>query len=172
MSTLVAYTTRYGSTKQYAEWIASEVGAKLAAASDVSPSDLDQYDTVVCGCYLRMGRYRGFEFLKDNWEKIKDKKVILFTVSGAPAHSPEQAKWFETNVPTDMCARIVHVALQGRSMNLNLFDRALLAFPKTFLWIKYLLRPTPENRAATRVFKPFDGVKKEYVDPIVLKLRT
>lgn len=45
----VIYKSKYGSTKQYAEWIAKELDASLFEATNIKPSQLLDYDVVVYG---------------------------------------------------------------------------------------------------------------------------
>jgi flavodoxin len=164
---LVAYTSKYGSTKQYAEWIAEGAGTIAKQAAEVTEADITGSDIVLCGGYLRVGKIRGREFLIRHWPALQGKKVALFTVSGAPRTSSEQKTWFEANIPAEIRAHVQHFPLQGRAMNLDLLDRTILWFPKTALRLKCFFRPTPENKAATNSFKLFDGVKREYIEPIL-----
>ena len=80
MSTVVIYKSKYGSTKQYAEWIAEELGADLKNADDVKPEDLTPYDTVIYGAGVYVGCIAGIALISDNFEQLKDKKLIVFTV--------------------------------------------------------------------------------------------
>lgn len=164
---LVAYTSKYGSTQQYAEWIAEALGATAKRASEVTAEDIAASDVILCGAYLRIGKYMGADFLTSHWDLLKDKKVGLFTVSGAPGTSPEQAKWFEANIPREVRARVRHFPLQGRSRDLDLKDRMLIWFPKMAWRITYMLDRSPKNKATLESFKPFDGVKREYIQPIL-----
>ena len=52
----VVYKSRYGTTKQYAEWIAKALDAILLEASVVKPSQLASFDIVVYGGGLYAGR--------------------------------------------------------------------------------------------------------------------
>ena len=51
----VIYKSKYGSTKQYAEWIAQALDAPLFEASSVNPAQLAEYDVVVYGGGLYAG---------------------------------------------------------------------------------------------------------------------
>lgn len=170
MATLVTYESKYGSTQQYAEWIASEIGAETKRIPEVRSADLARYDRVVIGGYLHMGKIVGIDFLLQEWNVLQQKKVVLFTVSGA-GPGPAEERFYADNVPIDIRQRIAHFGLLGRAMNLDMKDRFLVAVPRTMLFLKYCVNRTPENKAAYEGFKPFDGVRKENLDPLLAHLR-
>lgn len=167
MGTLVAYTSKYGSTRQYAEWIASDLGADLREAGTVCDADIAAHDTVVVGGYLHIGKIIGADFLVKHQEALKPKKVFLFSVAGAPADDPQRKVWFEGSVPVGIRKHVTHFPLQGRAMVLDWKDSFLMLFPRASVWLAYRLRPTPENKKAYEGFRPFDGVKREAIQPLV-----
>ena len=133
MKTLVLYTSKYGSTKQYAEWIAEELGTISRPLAAVTADDVAACNTLVIGCYVRMGKLMGAEFLAQHWDALQHIHVVLFSVAAAPSESLERVKWFEESVPTHIRAQITHVPLRGRVRNLDLKDRAIIAMPKFML---------------------------------------
>ena len=80
MSTIVVYKSKYGSTEQYAKWIAEELGADLRNAEHTKLNDLLPYDTVIYGAGVYIGCIAGIALISDNYERLKDKKLIVFTV--------------------------------------------------------------------------------------------
>lgn len=84
MNTIVIYKTKYGATKTYAEWIAEEIGCKTANAKDVSINDLLKYDTIIYGGGLYAEVINGVSLITKNLEKLKDKKLIVFTTGITP----------------------------------------------------------------------------------------
>ena len=51
----VVYCSRYGSTKQYAQWLAEDLGADLYDVRRVYKEKLETYDTIVFGGGLYYG---------------------------------------------------------------------------------------------------------------------
>ena len=85
MSTIVIYKTKYGSTKTYAEWIAEEIGCdNIAEASTVKIDDLLKYDTIVYGGGLYAEVINGVSIITKNLDKLKDKKIAIFTTGLTP----------------------------------------------------------------------------------------
>ena len=171
MKAVILYRSKYGSTRQYAEWIAEDLGADIFSVGEFPPEKLTGYDTVIIGGYLRMGKIIGADFLISNWPVLQSKKVVLFSVAGAPANSPERARWFENTIPASIREKVTHVPLQGRAMKLSPMDRLLVSVPGMVSRLKYLLRPGTGNKPASRSFKPFDGVKRESIGPLVGSMR-
>ncbi len=83
---IVVYESKYGTTKKYAEWIAEDLGADLIERKSASADALNGYDVIVYGGGLYAGGVIGFSFIKNNFNIIKDKKILLFTCGlGDPA---------------------------------------------------------------------------------------
>ena len=91
----VIYKSRYGSTKKYAEWIAQEAGADLLEHSQAKINDLVKYDTIVYGGNLHAGKIDGKELIVNNFEKIKEKKLIIFWVGSSPVDEIATEKLFQ-----------------------------------------------------------------------------
>lgn len=86
---VVVYESKYGSTKKYAEWIAQETKADLFKKSEVKIEKLIKYDTVIYGGGLYASGIAGISIITKNYEKIKDKKIIIFTVGLASTDKEE-----------------------------------------------------------------------------------
>lgn len=84
MNAVVVYKSKYGSTKAYAEWIAEELGCEAFEASQIKASDLEPYDTIVYGGGLYAEVIAGVSLITKNIEKLKDKKLIVYTTGLTP----------------------------------------------------------------------------------------
>ncbi len=84
MNTIVIYRSKYGSTRDYAKWIAEELKCETADAKDVNAADLGKYDTVIYGGGLYGGVINGIALITKNFEKIKNKNIVVFTTALAP----------------------------------------------------------------------------------------
>ena len=84
MKTLVAYKSKYGSTKAYAEWIAQELGCEAKEYKSVKASDLLQYDVIVYGGGLYAEMIAGINLITKNFDKLNDKKIAIFTTGLTP----------------------------------------------------------------------------------------
>ena len=84
MKTIVIYKSKYGSTKQYAEWIAEALSADLFEAKNVKAADLEKYDTIIYGGGLYAEVIAGVTLITKNYDKLSDKKLIVFTTGITP----------------------------------------------------------------------------------------
>lgn len=96
----IIYKSKYGSTKKYAQWIAEETKADLFEYSEVEVKKLMQYDTIVYGGGLYANGIAGISIITKNYQVLKDKKIIVFTVGivstdSAEAFSPIIEKIFQ-----------------------------------------------------------------------------
>lgn len=80
---IVIYTSKRGSTKQYAEWIAEDLGGTAVPLADVKETDLHDYDCIVYGGWIRGSGIVDF----DKFAKMLDdelmKRLIVYGVGFA-----------------------------------------------------------------------------------------
>ena len=95
MSTIVIYKSKYGSTKQYAEWIAEALDCEVKEAKSVKADDLLKYDTIIYGGGLYAEIIAGVSLITKNIEKLKDKKLIVYTTGITP---PEVREYYDHEV--------------------------------------------------------------------------
>ena len=95
MKTIVIYKTKYGSTKAYAEWIADALSCCAVDAKTVKAADLEEYDTIIYGGGLYAEVINGVTLITKNIEKLRDKKIIVFTTGLTP---PEYREYYNKYV--------------------------------------------------------------------------
>ena len=76
---LVVYNSKYGHTKQYAQWLAEELKADICNGKKLKKKELNDYSTILFGSSLYAGTNKAASLIVKNLEQIKDKKVVLFT---------------------------------------------------------------------------------------------
>lgn len=89
MNAIVLYKSKYGSTKAYAQWIAEDLGCKAKDAKGVKVDDLLTYDTIIYGGGLYAENIAGASLITKNIEKLKDKKLIIYTTGITPLNVRE-----------------------------------------------------------------------------------
>lgn len=89
MSKVVLYRSKYGATKTYAEWIGSELGCEALDAKSVKIDDILKYDTIIYGGGLYAETINGVILLTKNMDKLKDKKLIVYTTGITPLNCRE-----------------------------------------------------------------------------------
>lgn len=84
METIVIYKSKYGSTKKYAQWISEELKCDIKTHKETKIEDLEKYDTVIYGGGLYGEVIAGVSLITKNIEKLKNKKIIIFTTGLTP----------------------------------------------------------------------------------------
>jgi menaquinone-dependent protoporphyrinogen IX oxidase len=157
---LIAYQSKYGSTKQYAEWIQWDTQGDLVNIENGDNADLARYDIMIIGGSVRTGNIVVAPFIKEHWSIIKDKKVILFTTSGTPPHHPKIRSIYEKSLPEEIRKEIKYFPLHGRisGKDLTLFDQFLISIGKVI---------EQDETLKKDMGKDFDGVKRENLLPLL-----
>lgn len=84
MPKIVIYKSRYGSTKDYANWIAEEIGCKAVEAKTVTADGLEKYDTIIYGGGLYAEVINGVSLITKNLDRLKNKKIAVFSTGITP----------------------------------------------------------------------------------------
>jgi len=109
----VIYKSKYGSTERYARWIAEETGADLFKSADASPNKLKGYDVLVFGGGLYAVNIIGISVLKNNFDKFKGKKLVVFSVGISPESQKALDSVREKNFSQPMQESIRFFHLRG-----------------------------------------------------------
>jgi menaquinone-dependent protoporphyrinogen IX oxidase len=85
MKTVIIYKSKTNFKKKYADWIAGGLSADVFEVSKVDSNTLLAYDTVIYGDGLHTIGINGEKFLKENLNKLEDRKVVLYATGAAPS---------------------------------------------------------------------------------------
>ena len=116
MSTIVVYRSKYGSTKKYAEWISEALGCKMLEFKEAKIEELMKYDTIIYGGGLYAEVINGVYLLTKNFEKIKDKKIVVYSTGITPLKYREyyDKLVIEKNFTPEMMERIKVFNFMGK----------------------------------------------------------
>ena len=84
MNTIILYATKNGSTQKAAELLAERIPGSAVFSIDSAPANLAEYDTVVIGACIRMGRVPRSvsSFMKERGNQLFAKRVAFFINCG------------------------------------------------------------------------------------------
>ena len=158
MKGAIFFSSKYGSTAQYARWIGEATGLPVFNVKD-SDADPSKYDFLIIGAPIIYYKLLNRKWMLSNWVNIEDKPIIFFTVSGAPA-GPKLEAWFKNSLPEFMISKMAHVALRGRQnpKELTLYDWVMLK-------IGGLKNKDPQARKEE--LYGFDYMDKSSIEPIL-----
>lgn len=103
IKTAVVFQSHYGSTKQYAQWIAEELSCDLWERKKIKAADLEPYHTIIYGGGLYAGGILGVDLLTKDFSRFCHKNLILFTCGLADPSNPSNVEGIQkiiTKAPT------------------------------------------------------------------------
>jgi menaquinone-dependent protoporphyrinogen IX oxidase len=169
--TAVIYKSKYGSTKKYAEWIASELKSILFECSQIKPEDLLQYDTIIFGGGLYASGINGISLITKNFQTIKNKNIIVFTVGLAATEDKEIFKpIIEKNCTQELRNKIKFFHLRGGIdyKKLNFIHKPMMAMLKTMVSKKKPEEMTDEDRMMLDTYgEKVDFTDKNTIEPLI-----
>jgi flavodoxin len=169
-NTVVVYQSNYGSAKRYAEWISEQIGCDMLETTKTDIKDLLKYDTIVYGGSLYAVGILGIALIKNNFDKLRDKKVIVFSVGASPAH-PEALEAVKNSNFTDAMKESVHYfhLRGGFDFNkLNLLHKVLMFLMKVKIQLKKKENRTNDEKGMLASYShPADWTNKKSIAPIV-----
>jgi len=133
---VVIYESKYGATKQYAQWIADDLECDLVSASETNPDAIMKYDTIIFGGGLYASGISGISLITKNFEKLKEKNLIVFTVGLADPSQKEQFKpILDKNFEADMLEKIAIFHLRGSIdyKKLGIIHQSMMAMLKAII---------------------------------------
>ena len=156
---VVLYRGKYGATQQYAKWLGLETGFPVfnLAKEKVNPTE---FDFIILGSAVYAGRYYIVDWLNKNWPLLKDKPLVLFTVSGTAPDHPDIKNYFNENLKSEMREKITYFPLRGK-LDLNDLNWLMRLF------FKMAAKSEKDEAARLRMKHGFDYVKKENIDPVL-----
>ena len=157
MKGAIFFSSKYGSTAEYAKWISEATGLPVFNIKDAP--DPSTYDFLILGSPIIYYKLSIYKWVKKHLKNIDNKPIIFFSVSGAPAGEKLDG-WIANSLPKYFIIHMNHVALQGRQIpeQLTFYDRMMLKIAGTF---------NKDPKARQEEFEGFDFMDKSTIQPIV-----
>ena len=173
MSGIILYKSKYGATRQYAEWISERTGFPCIKTDEADVKKLLDCDVIIIGGGIYASGIAGLSFLKKNIGKLKGKKIIAFCCGA----SPYEKSAFETIVKHNFKGEIEDIpCFYCRGT----FDMSSMSFKDRTLCKllrKAVAKKKPEDceiweKALIEVGENEKGdwMDKSYIEPIIAKV--
>lgn len=148
MKKIVVYYSKYGSTADYARWLAEASGAEVLPLVEAKHLDLAGYDRIVFGCPYYAFRLKIAGFVKQWLPRLTGKKIGFFAVGGEEPTSPDCRKIYDKTFSEKERAAMQFWYLPGRIV---------------------LARMKPLDRMIMRIMraKDFDRTDRNALAPLV-----
>lgn len=159
MNGAIFFSGQRGSTAQYAQWIGEATGLPVfdANRTQVAPSE---YDFLILGSSVILMKMTIRKWVRHNWDGIRQKPTLLFSVCGVAADDPLLQKWLRASYPDELIEQSPHFGLGGR-LDLSEFNWLMRLFMKVGAYTK----PTAAKKRD--MLEGFDRVDKASIAPIV-----
>lgn len=103
MKGVVIYKSKYGATAQYAKWISADLKLPYFETSELGDGDLKDYDYIILGTSVYVGKMLIKKWLKNNLKEIGTKKIFLYVVCGTPPDQQDKLNSYVTSsVPEEI----------------------------------------------------------------------
>ncbi|MDL2224731.1 flavodoxin domain-containing protein [Eubacteriales bacterium OttesenSCG-928-M02] len=135
MKIAILYTSKYGSTKQYAQWLKEALPeADLYEAKEAADKDLGAYDGLIYGGWLHAGNIKGLGALKKRRDLKPDMHLLVFGVGATPTEHAAIEQLVAQNQLPGM-ERVQYFYLPGNMdvAKMTLGDRTMMKMLKKVL---------------------------------------
>jgi menaquinone-dependent protoporphyrinogen IX oxidase len=166
----VIYQSHYGTTRQYAAWIAEELGAELMDRREVAPVALQKFDCVIYGGGLYAGGIIGADLAAKN----SCKKLIVFTVGLADPEITDYTAILRKNFPAGSYqpSKVFHLRGGIDYKKLNFVHRVMMAALKKMIDLKPASRRNEEEHEFVRTYgNAVDFTDRKTIIPLVSYIR-
>ncbi len=164
MKGIIIYKGKYGSTKQYAEWLSVDLNIPVLNSANAGKEQLGDCDFIVLGTSVYVGRLLIKDWLKQNLPALQGKKLFLFVVCGTPEEKKQKLqRYIELNVPAEIRNSCDVYFLPGKMImkNLSGFDRFMMKAGALFA----------KGAVAKKEMRmEYDDVKKEHLNQLLAAL--
>lgn len=174
----VVFQSKYGATRNYAQWIAKELPCDLLEGKNIKAGDLMPYDTIIFGGGLYAGSISGIKLLTKNFSRLSSRNLVIFTCGLAdPSNAiirEQIQKSLDKVLSPDMRDKIKVFHFRGAMDNsrLSLMHRAMMA-----MICKMLAKKTEntltdeENEMLANYGKTVDFTNRETTLPLINYIR-
>ena len=158
MSGAIYFMTKYGSTEEYARWLAEDTGLPAFNIEHAVPA-ISEQDFIVLVTPIYYYRPLMLKWMKEHLVALGEKPIVFVTVSGA-AGGDKLDSWLRDSLSPDFVAKIQHVAVRGRQRPQDL---------SWFHWImlKFAAAVNSDKQAAKEEAEGFDYMDRESIAPAV-----
>ncbi|MBC7873165.1 MAG: hypothetical protein H7Y01_04170 [Ferruginibacter sp.] len=105
MKGIIVYKGKYGATRQYAQWLGHELSLPVYTPEEIQKKELSLCDFIIIGTSVYIGKLQITQWLRNNLDVIRGKKLFLFQVAATP---PDQKEKLETYIRSGVPEELRH----------------------------------------------------------------
>ncbi|MGK2861148.1 MAG: flavodoxin domain-containing protein [Chitinophagaceae bacterium] len=106
MNGIIIFKGRYGTTRQYAQWISEELNLAYFATTELDEGNLSYFDFIIIGSSVYTGKLKISQWLQTNLKALRGKQIFFFQVAGtSPLEKEKLNTYFRQGVPEEIRAQ-------------------------------------------------------------------
>lgn len=113
MKTVIIYRSETGFTRQYALWLAEELGCEAVDYGDRKRVRPEDYDIIIYGGWFHAGGIRGLRWFQIQLPRLRGKRLAVFAVGACPTDDPGVEQALEANLPGPLWDGVARFYLRG-----------------------------------------------------------
>lgn len=167
MKTIVIYKSKSGYTETYAKWISQALQCDLVKSDGLKTEELIKYDTIIYGGGLYASMIAGIKLLKNNFDSLKDKNLVVWA-TGLQPETDETNEIWNHNLRDPKYKSIKTFYLRGGLdyNKLNFLNKTIIKALKKSLQKKKEL--TDVEKGMLEAFEnPQDYSNREEITPLI-----
>lgn len=166
MKGLIVYATCYGSTKQYAEWIAEDTGYTCRCNKDVTDDELREADTIILGSWVLAHKLFLAKWIGEKKEILSGKRLYFYSVSGAKPGDRVLDNVFADSADQVLLEGAGTYQFGGRRETKN-----MSGFHKFMMWIATtFIEKDPDKKEEMN--KYVNNVDRSYIQALVKEIKS
>ncbi len=171
---IVIYSSKYGRTKKYADWIGEKLDCRKASLEEIQLNQLKGYKVVIYGGGLYNGSVNGLEWLSKSYDAISDKKIIVFSCGVTDVENEENVNAIKQTIKKELHPKfkddvdIFNFRSGIDYTRMSRMDKTKISIAKTMLSLKDYSKLSSEQKNFAYEYNDnmeFTNVK--YIDPLV-----
>jgi hypothetical protein len=161
MKAIVIYQNHHSTTEEYALSIAKELNCEIYLSEKVTKKVLESCDILVFGSPIYGCFLDGLSFLKTHWNRIKNKEVVIFSVTSDSEETPNIKKSYQM-IPCSIKNKVKYFKLSETDNNLLDLSHQLFSTFFKNSWNKHY---TVSSRRISRIVQYINSLKKKELEP-------
>lgn len=170
MAAVMIYSSLTGHTEKYATWISDELQCDIFRVSDISISQLTEYDTIIFGGWLHAAGIKDIELIKKALPLLRGKKIIVFATGASPKSDAVIKEVINSNFSKEESSQIHFFYLRGGFdyMKLDFVNKCLMQLLKFKIILKPEDKRTDDEKGMIAAYNhSVDFTKRENISSII-----
>lgn len=178
MNASVVYNSQTGSAKQYAEWLAEDLGSAAVSLDSMNESKLDAFDTIVFCGWFHAASIKGSRWFKRYMAAHPGKRYAVVAVGATPMPcelwpESEHEEAFRRSFPKEDYPDLPWCYCQGNFHfeKLGLGDKIAMRMYFKMLETEAKKGSQRDAEALAGMRAGMDGCDRSYLEPLVALLK-